>query len=121
MTHFRKRIVVGFRLLLLLLFVGYYSSVTLFFHAHLVNGVVVVHSHPFQKSTGNGPTQSHSHSSSALVLIQHLNQLLWESGPAATALPEPVVFNYEGHLICNLLPATAGNGTYTQLRAPPVA
>ena len=39
-----------------LLFLAYWGGVTLFTHSHVVNGVVIVHSHPFK--TGHQHTES---------------------------------------------------------------
>ena len=36
------------RLFLLLLFIAYWGGLTLFTHSHVVNGVIIVHSHPFK-------------------------------------------------------------------------
>ncbi len=38
---------------LLLLFVSYFSGISLFTHTHVVNGVVIAHSHPFAKDKHN--------------------------------------------------------------------
>lgn len=45
--------------LLLTLFAGYWSCITLFPHAHDVNGHVIVHSHPFSGAS-NGAAQTHT-------------------------------------------------------------
>ena len=39
-----------------LLFLAYWGGVTLFTHSHVVNGVIIVHSHPFK--TGHQHTES---------------------------------------------------------------
>lgn len=36
------------RVFLLLLFIAYLGGLTLFTHSHVVNGVIIVHSHPFK-------------------------------------------------------------------------
>ena len=59
-------------LLLLLLFAWHWSNITLFPHAHVIDGYVYVHSHPFSGSAHN-PT--HSHSSQQLQLISYLSLL----------------------------------------------
>ncbi len=33
------------------LFISYMAGITLFTHSHVVNGVTIVHSHPFKKGT----------------------------------------------------------------------
>ena len=58
-------------LALLLLFVGYWSSITLFPHAHHINGRVYVHSHPFADAHPN-----HTHSQQEFQFIKHLSYLV---------------------------------------------
>ena len=45
--------------MLLVLFAWYWSSVTLFPHAHNIDGHIYVHSHPFS-GTSNNPGHSHT-------------------------------------------------------------
>lgn len=52
---------------LLGLFILYWCGITLFMHSHVVNGVVVVHSHPFKAE--------HSHTKSQLETIFYLSIL----------------------------------------------
>lgn len=60
--------------LLLTLFVCYYAGVTLFPHAHEVNGGRIVHSHPYSGNAAN-----HQHSTQQLQLISLLSLLLLTS------------------------------------------
>lgn len=53
-------------LLLLLLFAAYQTGITAFTHAHYVNGVMIVHSHPFKDG-------HHHHTKSQLVVITQLS------------------------------------------------
>lgn len=48
------------RYLLLLIFTGYMGVISLYTHVHVVNGVTVVHSHPFHRETGGKPFHTHS-------------------------------------------------------------
>lgn len=50
-----------FRFFFPLLFVFYWGGITLFSHSHVVNGVIVVHSHPFKTA--------HTHSANGLETI----------------------------------------------------
>lgn len=59
--------------LLLLLFAGYWASVSLFPHTHVIDGQKIVHSHPYSEAPDTG---SHSHSSSQLQAIAHLSVFL---------------------------------------------
>lgn len=60
----------GMRLLkvfFLVLFVGYMGNLSFFMHSHVINGVTIVHSHPFAQDS------DHEHSTSELQLIHQLN------------------------------------------------
>ena len=56
--------------LLLTLFVGYFINITFFSHAHIVDGVAVVHSHPYSKSN------DHTHSTTIINFIHHVSHFL---------------------------------------------
>lgn len=49
------------------LFISYMAGITLFTHSHVVNGVTIVHSHPFKKGV------EHSHTTVEFQLIHFLN------------------------------------------------
>jgi len=63
------------RYFLLLLFLGYYGSITLFTHTHILSGGTIVHSHPFSSGTGKNPI-NHQHTTNGYVLIQLLSTFL---------------------------------------------
>ena len=63
------------RLFLLFLFVGYYASISLFTHTHIVNGVKIVHSHPY-KSSSDDKKAGHEHTTHELILIQQLSHFV---------------------------------------------
>ena len=52
------------------LFISYMVGITLFTHSHVVNGVTIVHSHPFKKGS------EHSHTTVEFQLIHLLNHVL---------------------------------------------
>ena len=58
-------------LLLLVLFLEYFGSNTLFMHSHVINGVPVTHSHPYP--TGKAGGTGHTHTSSSIHLLHHLS------------------------------------------------
>lgn len=62
----------------LVLFIIYQTSVTAFAHVHYINGVSIIHSHPF-----NG---SHSHSKASLAVVGQLSTFFY-----------PEVNGYENH------------------------
>jgi len=62
--------------ILLILFIGYYSCISLFYHSHIIDGVIFSHSHPYRNSTEKKwPYPSHGHSSTTLILIKCLNEI----------------------------------------------
>lgn len=64
------------KLSLLLLFLGYYSGITLFYHIHIVNGQAIVHSHFYKSDSDSGkPVNKHSHPISAYDVIHELNKI----------------------------------------------
>lgn len=54
--------------LLPVLFVAYYSNISIFLHTHFEGDEVVVHAHPFSKSRDGAP---HQHKSLAEILLIH--------------------------------------------------
>jgi hypothetical protein len=56
---------------LLILFLGYYGSITLFYHSHLVLGTTLVHSHPYKSDPTAKPI--HSHTDEGFRTIQFIN------------------------------------------------
>ncbi len=57
---------------LLGLFLFYYSGSVMFYHSHLIDGVWVVHSHPFPLSK---TTEGHTHTQAELVTINILSHI----------------------------------------------
>jgi hypothetical protein len=58
------------------LFLGYYGSITLFPHCHIVNGVTIVHSHPYKHSADPKKSPGHQHSDDEFVLIHLISNFL---------------------------------------------
>lgn len=63
--------------LLPMLFIGYCFVISLFEHAHVVDGVIVVHSHPF-KTLPEGA--AHQHSTTELQLFYFLTHFSADDG-----------------------------------------
>jgi hypothetical protein len=64
--HQRGRTIAG--LIFILLFLSYYSSITLFWHSHQLGNITIVHSHPFSHNS------THSHSTAQYDLIKILSE-----------------------------------------------
>lgn len=58
----------------LLLFLGFFSSNTFFDHAHIYNGEIIVHSHPYKHGEDGKPV--HSHTTTGYVLVILLNNVI---------------------------------------------
>lgn len=108
---FRKHIRV-WALCLATLFAAYYATTALFTHVHVVNGVMLVHSHPF--------SHSHSHSDGQTLALHFLSTFSsLEPGHTEVETPDlhllyslPYIKN-TFHAVC-----CCTEGMY--LRAPPV-
>lgn len=72
MKFWRKKYM---RYLLLILFLGYYSSIKFFPHTHIVDGKAIVHSHPYNPFSKENPT-NHHHSKNEFVLIHLLSHFI---------------------------------------------
>ncbi|MFO7370644.1 MAG: hypothetical protein R6X09_10275 [Bacteroidales bacterium] len=111
------------KVLLLLLFIGYYSSLNLFYHPHLINGKVVYHSHPYKNSegqnTGKKPLPAHQHNKDEFYYIQQLDKSIWDDLVAKPNLPEIAVL--QNKRIASDLPVKPVTSSNTAIcpRAPP--
>ena len=91
------------RYFLPILFVSYLVSLTFFAHVHVVNGVTIVHSHPFKKGT------AHEHSTVELIHIHFLSHLTTDGAAVIFALSLFIPF-----LLCLLF----GRPQHTHSHAP---
>lgn len=66
-----KRMKDVIRIALPVLFITYASCITFFTHTHIVNGVTIVHSHPY--STDDSGKPNHEHSGMEIQLIHTLS------------------------------------------------
>ncbi|MGE4568523.1 MAG: hypothetical protein AB7C90_04970 [Bacteroidales bacterium] len=77
------------RYLLLLLFIGHYGSVALFYHVHIIDGSLVTHSHPFKSQKSDSPFASHGHTTAAFQLIFQVNSTAWANDAVSATPPLP--------------------------------
>ena len=103
-------------LLLVALFIGYWSSITFFPHLHIVNGQIVVHSHPY---SGTAENPGHSHGVEQLIVINLLTTLL-----AVAVIIKTLEKIYRGftYFFTEISTQVYLNGKYYSysLRGPPV-
>ena len=99
-------------LLLLALFLTYQVSITLFTHVHIVNGVMIVHSHPSSE-------KHHTHTTGQVILIAHLStiQTLEPGGQTEMTVFRPLLYVLEYKI--NTFRAKALCAQCIHLRAPP--
>ena len=100
-------------LLLLSLFVSFQVCITVFGHAHQINGALLVHSHPFTKAQHNhseGQILTLAQLSSFVGLEPVVNLLVSQFFGCVTEIRQ--VFHSDFHPSCTLV--------LRSLRAPPV-
>ncbi len=93
----------------------------MFYHAHLVDGHIIFHSHPYKSEPNNkSPFQSHNHSPAAYNLIHGFNKTNWKEAPTIAQTPKPVVINFT--FAVNYFSSGIISNYYfiSPLRAPPV-
>lgn len=95
------------RTLLLLLFLGYFGSITFFTHTHTNNGTRIVHSHPFYSLKGIN-SSSFEHTEKALKVIQLLSEFY------STAL----FFTFSALIILSFVRKISANPTQKGYAAP---
>lgn len=66
-----EKVKVIFRIILPIIFIAYASSFTFFTHTHIVNGVTIVHSHPYATNDKDQP--AHEHTGHEIQLIHILS------------------------------------------------
>jgi hypothetical protein len=71
---FKNRCIDISKYVFLLLFLLFFGSVTFFNHAHVVDGITVIHSHPFRSDNSGNPM--HDHTTSGYQLIHLLVTLI---------------------------------------------
>jgi len=95
--NFKESITSILKFSLLILFIGYYCNMTLFYHAHIINGEVIIHSHFYKSDSDNKtPFKNHSHPLSAFNLIFQLNKMNSNEIIAAIPYRHPIL---SAHLI----------------------
>lgn len=99
-------------LLLLALFLTYQVSITMFAHVHIVNGVMIVHSHPSSQ-------KDHTHTAGQVITIAHIGSFhSVEPDAGVTIVAEcPVLYVLEYNT--DTFRAAAPHTHNVYLRAPP--
>lgn len=106
------------KVVLPILFIGYLACIISFTHVHIVNGVTIVHSHPYNKQTN--PPSDHQHTGQQLQLYQQFSSIQAEGDIycsiqlTPTYVKETILLFPSVNNIFILSPTDAFN-----LRAPP--
>lgn len=122
MTIKNKTTLILTRFILVFLSVGYYVSVTTFYHSHFVNGEIITHSHPYKHDPLNkGPFENHKHTPLDYQFIQQMNESVWDNTEVQPLLPLPYGQYYD---IVSIVAESQPVSLELQvllLRAPPAA
>lgn len=102
----------------LALFISYYASITLFMHGHIVNGVTVVHSHPYKTTSDGSP--AHEHKASEIQLIAQLSHFNSSDISHADLLSKLIPLLEQTIEPLPLIVYSTEDKTAAQLRAPPI-
>lgn len=104
--------------MVLLLFMGHYGSITLFYHTHTVDGITYTHSHFYGFGNSANPVQL-PHTNNQLQLIQELNQITWNAEISIAAVETPVFHLLREFRCPNLQHNSLFAPIFNSLRAPP--
>ena len=77
-----RRYITALSVLLLTIFSVYYATVAFYTHAHILNGVTVMHAHPFHGE--------HSHSQGQLILLNLFSHIYSEEAGDIVHFPIPI-------------------------------
>ena len=106
-------------ILMLLLYLSYYISITSFYHTHQYAWGYIIHSHFYIPFEGNGnPVDSHQHTAAQFQAIALLSQLAFICLFAGFVLFAAIVVRYVFASIRRYTPHT--HLIHSLLRAPPV-
>jgi len=106
----------GITILLLCLIGFLIVNKAVYTHVHEENGVLVVHSHPFNKTSDSDPIKQHSHTKAQLFITHQLNILFAMVFLFVTILLTPIEFIKAQK--CKQVKAQLSI-SYSPLRAPP--
>lgn len=98
---------------MVMVFITYWCNITLFCHQHVINGIALVHSHPYKAQ--------HQHSESQILTIHFLSQMQIDGAPQSVSVPEffPLYQTEDAICLSKSLPVDY-MGYMFLLRAPPV-
>ncbi|MCD8042859.1 MAG: hypothetical protein LUH10_07320 [Tannerellaceae bacterium] len=114
-----NRLKTYFRYSLPALFTLYIGFLIAFTHVHIVNGVTIVHSHPYQNSENGGPAE-HEHTYAEFQLLHQISTIQI-AGPLVILFLLTALFTQIHTVQCNLTVPAYHNPVRTQnyLRGPP--
>jgi hypothetical protein len=81
-----------------ILFALFFWSITLNVHIHVVDGVTVVHSHPYSHGNRDGDA-NHSHSNNSYLLLHFLSNLISVIVPVVFGLNIILNFVNKGYIL----------------------
>ena len=119
MRNWRNQISTILTFFFLILFVWFYTGITMFYHIHRLYGSTIVHSHPDYSSKKSKGSESHSHSPEAYNLIHEIDSLDWVNDLYIPEPPEPVVEIVTYYITKEVVRIIDNSKEVISLRAPP--
>lgn len=110
---FQKLYVIFF----LVIFTGYYASITFFYHTHITLGETIGHSHPYKSGADGNPV--HSHSEKGYLTIHLLSGLTFSLVVFTFGIKKITLLLYEFPDSPTQVIATDTTYRLALLRAPP--
>jgi hypothetical protein len=101
------------------MFIGHYSSITLFYHTHTVEGVTYCHSHIYLLGKSSVPVQLPQHSKEQQKLIQDYNHITWNSDTEILLVEKPYLKLVEEIQTPVASTISLAGILFSPLRAPP--
>lgn len=101
------------------MFIGHYSSITLFYHTHTIDGVSYCHSHFYWFGKSSTPVQLPQHTKEQLKLIQDVNHITLNSDCEIAVIQKPFYSLVEEFITPEEINCSFAAVLFSSLRAPP--
>lgn len=123
MLKTKKKYLVYF---LLLLYIGYYATVSYYVHPHIYKGIVYLHSHPYEKDTGQSKEKqlpfeaNHHHNAANFSTFNQLSNLFSPAASGSLVIELTLLLLGLCWVIYYKQKPLSKKELYFSLRAPPV-
>ncbi len=115
-----KNLFTHISIIMLLLFVTHLSLTSVFMHSHVINGVIITHSHPHKKGLADEPV-NHGHTPAELVVIQMITTVIAVAIILSGIVAAANLLLHKSSLLINIFIEPNSHNTLSLLRAPPLS